>query len=164
MINRRFQYRSGGFNPFNFIIGALILFLVFWLITRLVQFIWWLALIAMPVLLIATFILNRQVIFNYTRGIARTFKRSTGLGVVATLLSVVGLPFVTLFLFGQAMFLRRFQQAQQAAEEANQVRYGEYIQYEEVDSITLLDDHREPQPRQRPEDESEDDPYASLWK
>lgn len=164
MTNGRFQFRSSGFNPFSFIIGALIVFFLFWIVSRLVQFIWWLGLIAMPVLLIITFILNRQILFNYVRSIRRNYQRSTALGVTTTVLSVIGLPFVSLFLFGRALLMRRAQKAQEAAYAAEEARYGEYIQYEEVDSITLLDDHNAPQARPRPEeDDEEDNPYTKLW-
>lgn len=164
MTNRRFQYRSSGFNPFNFIIGALILFFILWLITRLVQFIWWLALIAMPVLLIATFVINRQVIFNFVRSLRRNYQRSTTLGVFTTVLSIIGLPFVTLFLFGQAMLLRRVQKAQEAAQAGEEGRDSEYIAFEEVDSIPLLDPRNAPPSPRREDDQEDEDPYATLWK
>ena len=184
MTNRTSQYRMG--SPFNWIVALVAIFLVFFIITRLVQFIWWLAFVTMPVLLIATFIIDRQVIFNFFKMIRGLYKRSVATGVIATILTAIGSPFVTLFLFGQAMFKRRLKKAEQQAFQEQQNKFGEYIEFEEVPNTRLINERRKTATRIRvereertertenntnrtqrqqnpPRDNQENNPYDKLW-
>lgn len=170
MARRQSQYRFGG--PFNLIIALLGFILVFYLFSMLMRLAWTLALWLMPVLLIATFIINRELIFNYVRGIRNLYKRNKTMGIIAGGLSILGSPLVTLFLFGQAMLLRKVDKAQAKEQEKKNAKFGEYIEYEELNNFTnLLNEktRRKEQPRieirETPKRQSkrDDNPYDSLW-
>lgn len=169
---QQYQYRFGG--PLNLIIALLGLALVFYLFSMLMRLAWTLALWMMPVLLIATFVMNRGIIINYLRGIGKLYKRNKTMGLVAGGLSVIGSPLVTLFLFGQAMLMRRVKQSQDKQQQAKNSKFGEYIEYEELDSSfnNLLRENprrKEPKPRieirETPKEQpkKDDNPYDSLW-
>ena len=164
---KNYQYRFG--SPFNWIIALLAIFLIFYVATQFIRILWQLALFAMPVLLIVTLIMNRNVIFNYLKSIRNLYKRNVTMGVVATILTIIGSPLVTLFLFGQAMFLRKAKKAQKQAQEQQENKFGEYIEYEEVDrSFTRLLNEKRKQENKVPRsngnnNRSEDNPYDKLW-
>ena len=65
MSNKNYQYRFGG--PFNWIIAIIAIFLVIFLVTQLVKILWWLAAALMPILLVATLIINRNVVFDFVK-------------------------------------------------------------------------------------------------
>ena len=66
----------------------------------------------MPVLLIATFIMDRSLIINYAKRIGKIYKANKTTGLIAGGLSVLGSPLIILFLFGQAMLFRKVKKAQ----------------------------------------------------
>ena len=65
------QFRIGGLN---IIISILVFFFIFYLFSMAVKFLWQLALILMPVLLIATFIMDRNLLINYGKRIGKIYK------------------------------------------------------------------------------------------
>jgi ABC-type multidrug transport system fused ATPase/permease subunit len=170
-MQRNSQYRFGG--SFSLIIGLLVFFLIFYIFTMAIKFLWQLALILMPVLLIATFIINRSLIINYVKNIGNIYKRNKTNGLIAGGLSIIGSPLVTLFLFGQAMLFRKINTAKTKEQEANNSKFGEYIDYEEVDTsfrrlineqpkqkktIEIIESKEKKQPKKE-----EDNPYDALW-
>jgi uncharacterized membrane protein YfhO len=167
MSDKNYQYRFGG--PFNWIIAIVAIILVFFLISQLVKILWWLAAALMPILLIATLIINRSVVFDFVKSIRNLYKRSLATGAIATVLTVIGSPFVVLFLFGKAMLVRKIDKFKKEAEVENENKFGEYIQYEEVDSFTkLLNEQKKQEQKIRIEiDPSKNDktnnPYDKLW-
>jgi uncharacterized membrane protein YfhO len=167
MSDKNYQYRFGG--PFNWIIAIVAIILVFFLISQLVKILWWLAAALMPILLIATLIINRSVVFDFVKSIRNLYKRSLGAGVVATALTVIGSPFVVLFLFGKAMLVRKIDKFKKEAEVENENKFGEYIQYEEVDSFTkLLNEQKKQEQKVRieidpPKNDKTNNPYDKLW-
>ena len=169
---QQYQYRFGG--PLNLIIALIGFALVFYLFSMLMRLAWTLALWLMPVLLIATFIINRGLIINYVRNIGKIFKRNRTLGLIAGGLSIIGSPIVTLFLFGQAMLMRKVKQAEDKQQQQKNSKFGEYIEYEELNSSfnNLLREEpkkRKQQPRieiretPKQQPRQEDNPYDSLW-
>jgi small-conductance mechanosensitive channel len=159
------QYRFGG--PFNLIIAVVALFLVFFILSRIVSWLWQLALFAMPFLLIATFFMNRRIITGYIGTIRKLYKRNSTTGIIATVLSVIASPLLSVIFFGQAMFQRRLKKEQQKTTQEQQNKFGEYIDYEELDTTLNLN---EP-PRRKtkveketpPPKEENKNPYDSLW-
>ena len=167
MSNKNYQYRFGG--PLNWIIAIVAIMLVFFLITQLVKILWWLAAALMPILLIATLIINRNVVFDFVKSIGRLYKTNLPMGIIATILTVVGSPFVVLFLFGKAMLVRKIDKFKKEAEVENENKFGEYIQYEEVDSFTkLLNEQKKQEQKIRieidpPKEDRNNNPYDKLW-
>ncbi len=84
-----------------------------------------------PILLIATFIIDRSVIFNYVKWIGSTLKSNPLLGIGAILFTIFGYMLVFPFLFGKAVLKKKFKQAQQQYENE---RDGELIDFEELES------------------------------
>lgn len=163
------QFRIGGFNV---IIALLVFFLIFFLFSMVVKFLWQLALILMPVLLIATFIMDRSLIINYVKRIGKIYKANKTTGLIAGGLSVLGSPLIILFLFGQAMLFRKVKKASAKQEQEQTSKFGEYIDYEEVDDSfkRLINERPKRQnpieirevPKEEPK-KRDDNPYDSLW-
>jgi hypothetical protein len=84
-----------------------------------------------PILLIAAFIIDRSVIFNYVKWIGSTLKSNPLLGIGAILFTIFGYMLVFTFLFGKAVLKKKFKQAQQQYENE---RNGELIEFEELES------------------------------
>ncbi len=84
-----------------------------------------------PILLIAAFIIDRSVIFNYVKWIGSTLKSNPLLGIGAILFTIFGYMLVFPFLFGKAILKKKFKQAQQQYENE---RDGELIDFEELES------------------------------
>jgi hypothetical protein len=84
-----------------------------------------------PILLIAAFIIDRSVIFNYVKWIGSTLKSNPLLGIGAILFTIFGYMLVFPFLFGKAVLKKKFKQAQQQYENE---RNGELIEFEELES------------------------------
>lgn len=84
-----------------------------------------------PILLIAAFIIDRSVIFNYVKWIGSTLKSNPLLGIGAILFTIFGYMLVFPFLFGKAVLKKKFKQAQQQYENE---RDGELIDFEELES------------------------------
>ena len=163
------QFRIGGLN---IIIAILVFFFIFYLFSMAVKFLWQLALILMPVLLIATFIMDRNLLINYGKRIGKIYKANKTSGLIAGGLSVLGSPLVILFLFGQAILFRKFKKATAKHEEQNTSKFGEYVDYEEVDTTfkRLINERPKSQnpieireiPKDKPRSK-DNNPYDSLW-
>ncbi|MCU0346148.1 MAG: hypothetical protein MUC59_04360 [Saprospiraceae bacterium] len=84
-----------------------------------------------PVLLIATLIIDRSVVFNYLKWIGATLKTNPLLGIGAILFTIFGYALVFPFLFAKALLKKKFKQAHQQYENERQ---GELIDFEEIQS------------------------------
>jgi hypothetical protein len=87
--------------------------------------------IVAPLMLIATLIIDRSVVFNYVKWIGRTLKTNPLLGIGAILFTIFGYTLVFPFLFGKAILKKKFKDAKQQYENERQ---GELIDYTEIDS------------------------------
>ena len=170
MQRKNSQFRIGGVN---IIISILVFFLIFYLFSMAVKFLWQLALLLMPILLIATFIMDRNLLINYGKRIHKIYKANKTSGLIAGGLSVLGSPLVILFLFGQAMLFRKVKKATAQHEEKNSSKFGEYVDYEEIDTSFQRLINERPKQRKEPieikqvpkekRSKKDDNPYDSLW-
>jgi len=131
-------YRRVDINPFNSItslLGLILFFVVLYYIAK--GFFFILGLIT-PGLLIGAAILNWQVYPDYLKWLWSLLKSNPIMGIIAAILSVVGLPVVSGFLFFKALFRYRMKKAGNLAEER---REQEYVDYEEIEDepITPLE-------------------------
>ncbi len=137
--------RSLSRNPGQWLIGLLGLiaffFVLFWLVKGLYSF---LSLIA-PVLLIITAILNYRVITGYVAMLWSVFKSNWLMGILGAILTVVGLPFVSGYLFVKAILLKKIDSIQTAVEKEQQGEYMEFEDLSEEPSETLI--LKEPEPK-----------------
>ncbi|MFZ4544405.1 MAG: hypothetical protein ACOYOA_10175 [Saprospiraceae bacterium] len=98
MTNSGYSFRSGGIPGLIMtILGLVALYYIakgaFWLLT-------WLS----PVLLIATLVLDYQVVINFLKMMWALILRNPVLGILSSILSIFGFPIVIFFLFGRAWF------------------------------------------------------------
>ena len=84
-----------------------------------------------PLMLIATLIIDRSVVFNYVKWIGSTLKSNPLLGIGAILFTIFGYTLVFPFLFGKALLKKKFKDARQQYENERQ---GELVDFEEIES------------------------------
>lgn len=164
--NNQFSgFRSGGSgkSPFNFgtlliaVVALILMFVIARFIFRLLYFI-------SPFLLIATAIIDYKVITGYVGWLINLTKRSTGLGIAAIILSLLGFPIVTAGLFGKALLNRQVRKMQQQQrDEVVHPEIGEYVDFEEVKKerekpMRLPEIEKREEPR-RPKQDNEYDQF-----
>lgn len=123
MTNQRQSRRS---NPLGGIIGiaifAVILFVLFKMVSGVFTLLSWLA----PILFILALIYNRQVVFDYGKMLARNLKNDLPRGLVYSVLSFLGFPLVSAFLFFKAFVTHKAKKIVKEKEET-------FDDYEEID-------------------------------
>jgi len=101
--------------------------------------VFWILSFVAPVLLIVTFFINRQVIFDYGKSLIKLTKTNPFMGIVGIILSFVAFPLVSAFLFGKAMLLRKVGSLRDSMREKEDQEYTEYEEIEEDDPLVLDD-------------------------
>lgn len=142
-------------SPLSVIIMLVVLLVIIYMLFRgLMALASW----AMPVLLIATLIIDYKVYPRYIRYVLGLYQRSIGLGIVATLLTVFLFPLVILMLFSQALlgwWLGNKVKGNPVFQDPRQARESEYVEYEEVEDVDLSEPEGielppvEPKPKDR---------------
>ena len=142
-------------NTRNTILGILlmivVLFVLFWVARTLFQ----LLALASPILLIIALIIDHRVVLNYGRWLWKMLRENTLMGVVATVLTVVGFPVVCFLLFGRALLNRKVRNMEQALENEKLGELTDYEIIEEEDTLELPSLDKEILP--------EDDEYERLF-
>lgn len=96
-----------------------------------------------PVLFILTLIMDHTVVVDYGKWIMKLFKTKWYYGLGAGFLSFVGFTFVSAFLFGKAMFKKKFAGATMGNMEDmfnGRGESGGFTDYEEIDSEIVVED------------------------
>ena len=118
----------------NLIVGlaVLIIFVIglFWLANAIFSLLYsyWVS----GLILIAALVIDHKVVINYGKWLIRLLRNNTPYGLVATLGTAVGYPFVASFLLLKALTKKRLSEAKKA-----QKSDGEYIDFEEINSDPL---------------------------
>jgi hypothetical protein len=117
-------------NPLVLILVVLgVLFAAFWILKYVVfKILYTLA----PFLFALALILNYRVVLGYGKWVMDLFKSSILTGILASVLSVVGYPFVSAFLAFRAYQLRG-----ETWRKNDETKEGEYIKYREVEEDFL---------------------------
>ena len=128
----QFQFQLNGLVGLVMIIGFFIA--LFFIAKGIFTVLSW----AAPVLLIAALALNYQTVLGFLRYLWDLLRRSPLMGILAVILTIVGFPIVSGYLFGKAVLDRRIRQYQG---EVKRRREGELIDYELVpdDDAEVLD-------------------------
>ncbi len=127
MLNQRKNYRA---NP---LMGVLTLVISIVIIYFLVKGLFYLASWAMPILAIATLIINHNVYLDFGKFISNIFKENWVLGIGAVLLTLALLPFVVFYLFGKAMMLRKIDNSKaESIWNKKEEKDDEYLEFEEI--------------------------------
>ena len=96
--------RFGGGSPIiGILLLGLILYGIYFITSSLLSLLWYVG----PVLLLVTAFIDHKVILNYGKYILNLFKTNPLMGVIMSLLTVFGFPFVCTFLFGKVMLKRK---------------------------------------------------------
>lgn len=161
----RSSYQFGGNNqsPFKGIVGILvgILFLValFSFVKILFNILWY----VLPVMIIATAIIDHKVILNYFGWVGKLFKSNPLAGILVSVLTIIGAPVVGLFLLGKALLRKKIKDVKTEAERRQQ---GEFVEYEELDEETMILPPLDPPapPRRTQTPPREDSGYDEMFK
>lgn len=128
MTNRQFRYQSsnGGFNILPALLLGLVILMGLFFIAR---FIFNILMYLAPVLFIITLFIDYKVVLNYGKWLWTSLGQNPIFGVALILLSIVGFPIVSVFLFGKAMLKKKIKEVQQ---QFGQQPTETYTEYEEV--------------------------------
>ena len=121
--SQQFQFRAGGF--FGLIFLVLFFVMLFFLAKGIFTILSW----AAPVLIIAALLINYQTVLGFLKYLWKLLLRKPLAGILAIILSVLGFPIVSGFLFGKAILDRRVKRIQS---EIRRHHEGELVDYEEV--------------------------------
>ncbi len=92
-------------NPLVILLGVVLLITVVYLVAKAIfKLLYFVA----PVLFIGALLINYKVVWGYGKWLVSTFKRNIVFGLLATLFTVIGSPFVSLFLFLRALTSRGY--------------------------------------------------------
>ncbi len=121
---------SQGFNiRFNGIVGfafmVLIFVAMFFLAKGIFTVLSWVA----PVLIIGALLINYKTVLGFIKYMWALLKRNPLGGVLGIILSVIGFPILSGFLFGKAILDRK---VKKLSDEYQARREGEFVEYEEV--------------------------------
>ena len=117
-------------NPGNSLAGILLMVFIFVALYFIAKSIFTLLSWLAPVLLIATAIMNPKVLTSYGKWIINLLKKNPLFGIGAIIMTVIGFPVVSGFLFAKAMLYRK---ADQMKKEYESQTHGELIEYEEIE-------------------------------
>jgi predicted membrane protein len=130
-----------GFNiRMNGIVGIVFMVLVFVALFFIAKGIFtvlaWLA----PALIIGALLIHYRTVLNYLRFIFSLLQRNLFAGILVIILSVIGFPILSGFLFGKAILdrkVKKLHQAHEARQEAEYVEFEEVIRHEEEKKLDL---------------------------
>jgi len=135
-------------NPLVLVLGLIFaIFFIFWFLKNVVFKILY---IAAPVLLIAALVMNYRVVIGYGKWLLGTFKENIWFGLAATALTVLGYPFVSLYLA-----IRAYQLSGKTYK-TTKSKKGDYIKYTEVEDTDFLDLTKEKKKQEEIQDRYED--------
>jgi len=119
--------KGGPFGSFGPIIALVLFFVLLYFVAKGVfTILSWVA----PILLLATLVIDYKVVVDYFKFIGKLLKDNVLLGLAAIVLTIVGFPVVSGFLFFKAMARRAINSKM---EEVQKKREGEFVEYEEIE-------------------------------
>ena len=139
MLKRNFRWNSNN-TILSVVMVVLLFMLIFWVATNIFFLLWKLV----PIFLVLTLIINYRILLNYGSMLWRMINNNPLVGVGATVLSIAGLPLVSLFLFVRAILYWRVKQITKDA----QPKFTPYEEItEEDDSLELKEMEKSSQSR-----------------
>ena len=153
-------------SPLGTIVAVVVAAIALYLIFRLFIFVFKLLWVVAPLLIVVAFFIDRRPIIKYVQWMKRLYTRNWVNGLVATILSVALLPFLSLYFIGTAFLSKKVKQKMTQLDEQ---RNGKWTDYEDVtpepESMDItyeeLPPAPEPEPRQRRRDDNQ---YDELFK
>lgn len=147
-------------NPLSLIITIAGVILVIAVLFSLTRIVFRILSFLTPFLLIATFIIDRKVIFDYIKMLRGLINRNVWAGIISIILSIACIPFVSAFLFGKAMFKRRAKKVREGMRQQGFTRH-QYTRDENVaeHGMTIL---TPPEQKSRVESTEYDDLFTDI--
>jgi len=147
-------------RPFGGIIAILIFALIIFLLFQMAKGIFTILSFLAPILFILALIFNHNVVLDYGKMLLNKLKTDTPKGILYTILSVVGFPFVSTFLFFKAFVTSKFKKAQDEKKEFDQ--YEDITEEDDEDFLDLPELEKDIQTtKQKPSRESNN--YDDLF-
>lgn len=155
MTEYRRSYNFGGSqSPFGGL-GALLTFAIIMIgIYYLIKGAYYILGIIAPILLIATLIIDHKVVTNYLKFLFNSLKLRPLMGLIYILLTIVGAPFVSGYLFIKAWMTRSLNKY--VDEQTRENTYTEYEEVVEEEEFLILPEVEEPQQVERKNNDYED--------
>ena len=151
----RQEFNFGGKNSGSSIGGIIILILgfvaLFFVAKGIFTILSWVA----PILLILTLIIDYTVIVDFGKYILKLFKNNFLTGILAVLLTVIGFPIVSGFLFFKSIFKRKI--GKMMEQHAPKEIYADYEVVEEEEDFLELPEIQKQAEKKEPEDNEYDD-------
>lgn len=122
-------------RPFVTLTGAITMILGMVVLFYLAKGIFTILALVAPVLIILTLIINHKVVVNYGKWIFNQYREQNWpVALGATALTFFAFPFVSLFLFGKALIMKKITESfPEAMEQHRQTSNdADYVEYEEI--------------------------------
>lgn len=133
-MNFRANVRFGNNNPLGLVIGIILLIAIVYGLIKLTQWIFSLLYYVAPLLLIATLIIDVNVVKNFIGNLRDLARRNPPLGIAAIALSLVFFPIPIAWLFYKAVTKRQVKKYQ---ETQRRIEEGDLVDFEELESRPL---------------------------
>jgi hypothetical protein len=154
---KEFNFGKNPQGPLGSFGGIIILTLFFIALYFLAKGLFTILSFVAPVLLILTLIIDYTVVIDYGKFVWNLLKNNVLIGILAVLLTVLGFPIVSGFLFIRALLRKKLKSTLNKYEEKQT-----YTEYEEVaeteDFLELPEIHKQDRPK------AKDDDYEELFK
>ena len=146
----------------SIVVALLFFFVLFKLLGFVFKLIWW----AAPVLFIASLVIDHKVFLGYLKTVGDLFRRNWIFGLALGIASLVLFPLLSVYLLGMALFKKKMKEKRAELDERVNGKWTEYeevptapgdidIPYQELPPI------REPQPQ--PRTRKDDTKYDELF-
>lgn len=156
MLNQKNTFRV---SP---IMGLIVIFLFIVFIYMMIKGLYAIAGYIVPVMVIATLIINHKVYLDYGKFLAGLFKNSIIGGIIGSGLTFLLFPFVAIFLLIKAIFLKYlFKNIKKNPVFQERKTEGDYLEYEEVEEEELPTMELPPI---EPKISNKDNPYDGYFK
>lgn len=148
----QFQIRANGIIGLAMVI--LFFIALFFIARGIFTLLAWLA----PALIIGALLINYRTVLGFLKYLWNLLRRNPLMGILVVILTIIGFPIVSGFLFGKSIFDRKVRKIEA---EMRRHREGELIDYEEIreEEGEILDLETLPPPEKR----KGDSPYDDLF-
>lgn len=130
----RAKVKFGNNNPWSLIIGLILLIAIIYGLIKITQWIFSLLYYVSPLLLIATLIIDINVVKEFIGSLRNLARRNPPLGIAAIALSLVFFPVPVAWLFFKAVTGRKLKKE---IEKQRRIEEGDLVDFEELESKPL---------------------------
>ena len=106
-IQQEYQFGGNNKSPFSGLVGIVVAILFFVALFYVMKIVFNLLWLLLPVMLIATAIIDYKVILGYLGWLGRMFRSNWVAGLAISVLTIIGAPVVGLYLLGKALLKRK---------------------------------------------------------